>query len=127
MKSNKMKTKDTTLHFNDRLRVDFNSSILSLSGMSTEGRKGNLFFSASSASSVYLKAILRFIEVKCSIFCFHFYCFSLPNFVGPLLWDKCTNGQIAFIPEKHISGTYFGEHFIDICDVADFGPFSHQS
>jgi hypothetical protein len=64
--------------------------------------------------------------VKCSIFCFHFYCFSLPNFVGPLLWDKCTNGQIAFIPEKHISGTYFGEHFIDICDVADFGPFSHQ-
>jgi hypothetical protein len=57
--------------------------------MSTEGRKGNLFFSASSASSVYLKAILRFFFMN-------------------------------------ISGTYFGEHFIDICDVADFGPFSHQ-
>jgi hypothetical protein len=43
-----MKTNDTTLHFNDSLRVDLNSSISSLSGMSTEGRKGNLFFSASS-------------------------------------------------------------------------------
>ena len=62
--------------------------------------------------------ILKKIDVRC---------FSLPNFVGPLWGNRCTYYLTVFISEKHIPGTYFEEHFIDIWGGADFGHYSPQS
>jgi hypothetical protein len=60
-------------------------------------------------------------------FCILVFCFSLPDFVGPLWGIKCTYELTVFISKKHILWINFGENVIDIWGGADFGPYSSQS